>query len=128
AGMTVAIMERKLFGGTCVNTGCTPTKALVASAYAVHMVSRAAEFGVMVDGHTKVDMKRVKARMEAIVSPSTQGVERSLRNAERCTVYHEHARFVSPNEVSVGNDVLAADKIFINVGGRASVPKLPGLD
>jgi pyruvate/2-oxoglutarate dehydrogenase complex dihydrolipoamide dehydrogenase (E3) component len=128
AGMTVAIIERKLFGGTCVNTGCTPTKALVASAYAAHMVNRAAEFGVMVEGHAKVDMKRVKARMEAIVSPSTQGVERSLRNTERCTVYHEHARFVSPREVSVGNDVLAADKVFVNVGGRASVPQMPGLD
>lgn len=128
SGTSVAIIERKLFGGTCVNTGCTPTKALVASAYAARMVSRAAEFGVMVDGPTRVDMKRVKARMAAIVRPSTEGVERSLRNTERCTVYHDHARFVSPREVSVGKDILTADKIFINVGGRASVPDMPGLD
>jgi pyruvate/2-oxoglutarate dehydrogenase complex dihydrolipoamide dehydrogenase (E3) component len=128
SGATVAIIERKLFGGTCVNTGCTPTKALVASAYAAHMVARAAEFGVMVDGQARVDMKRVKDRMRNIVSPSTKGVERSLRNTEHCTVYHDHARFTSPREVAVGNEVLSADKIFINVGGRASVPDMPGID
>jgi pyruvate/2-oxoglutarate dehydrogenase complex dihydrolipoamide dehydrogenase (E3) component len=128
AGMTVAVIERKLFGGTCVNVGCTPTKALVASAYAARMVMRAAEFGVMVDGGARVDMKRVKARMDEIVRPSNKGVERSLRNTERCTVYHDHGRFVSPKEVAVGAEVLKADKIFINVGGRASVPAMPGLD
>jgi pyruvate/2-oxoglutarate dehydrogenase complex dihydrolipoamide dehydrogenase (E3) component len=128
SGATVAIIERKLFGGTCVNTGCTPTKALVASAYAARMVARAAEFGVVVDGKARVDMTRVKDRMRAIVSPSTKGVERSLRKTERCTVYHDHARFVSAHEVAVGNEVLAADKIFINVGGRAIVPDMPGLD
>ncbi len=128
SGMNVAIIERKLFGGTCVNTGCTPTKSLVASAYAAHMVSRAAEFGVIVDGRATVDMKRVKARMEEIFGLSARGVERSLRNTERCTVFHDHAAFLSSREVSVGNDVLRADKIFINVGGRALVPEIPGLD
>jgi pyruvate/2-oxoglutarate dehydrogenase complex dihydrolipoamide dehydrogenase (E3) component len=128
AGETVAIIERKRFGGTCVNVGCTPTKALVASAYAARMVARAAEFGVLVEGGARVDMKRVKARMDEIVRPSTEGVERSLRNTERCTVYHDHARFVSPKEVAVGGEVLRAEKIFINVGGRASVPDMPGLD
>src|SRR5262245_30495854 len=116
SGSTVAIAERKLFGGTCVNTGCTPTKALVASAYAAHMVARAAEFGVMVDGSARIDMKRVKDRMRDIVSPSTKGVERSLRKTERCTVYHDHARFVAPREIAVGSEILSADKIFINVG------------
>jgi pyruvate/2-oxoglutarate dehydrogenase complex dihydrolipoamide dehydrogenase (E3) component len=128
SGMNVAIIERKLFGGTCVNTGCTPTKALVASAYAAHMVNRASDFGVILDGRASVDMKRVKARMEAIFSPSTRGVERSLRNTERCTVYQDHARFVSAREVSTGNETLKAEKIFINVGGRALIPDLPGLD
>ena len=128
SGLNVAIVERKLFGGTCVNTGCTPTKSLVASAYAAHMVRRAAEFGVVVDGRASVDMKRVKDRMRAIVSPSTQGVERSLRKTEGCTVYHGQARFVSPREISIGNETLTADKIFINVGGRALVPDMPGLD
>jgi pyruvate/2-oxoglutarate dehydrogenase complex dihydrolipoamide dehydrogenase (E3) component len=128
SGLNVAICERKLFGGTCVNTGCTPTKSLVASAYAAHMVRRAAEFGVVVDGRATVDMKQVKDRMRAIVSPSTQGVERSLRKTERCTVYHGHARFVSQRGISIGSETLAADKIFINVGGRALIPDMPGLD
>jgi len=128
SGMNVAIIERKLFGGTCVNTGCTPTKALVASAYAAHMVHRAAEFGVILDGLASVDMKEVKARMEAIRGQSTRGVERSLRNTDRCTVYHDHARFISAREISVGNEILKADKIYINVGGRAHVPDMPGLD
>ncbi|QIG50473.1 FAD-containing oxidoreductase [Nordella sp. HKS 07] len=128
SGKTVAIIERKLFGGTCVNTGCTPTKALVASAYAAFLTRRAADFGVMIDSSPRVDIKRVKARMRAIVSPSTTGVERSLRNAENCTVYHDHARFVAPHEVAVGDDVIKADRIFINVGGRAAVPDMPGLD
>jgi pyruvate/2-oxoglutarate dehydrogenase complex dihydrolipoamide dehydrogenase (E3) component len=128
SGQNVAICERKLFGGTCVNTGCTPTKSLVASAYAAHMVRRAADFGVVVGGRASIDMKQVKDRMRAIVSPSTQGVERSLRKTERCTVYQGHARFVSQREVSIGNETLAADKIFINVGGRALVPDMPGLD
>src|SRR5947207_3503417 len=128
AGMRVAIIERGAFGGTCVNTGCPPTKALVASAYAAHMVARASDFGVILNGGASVDMKRVKARMEAIFSPSTRGVERSLRNTERCTVYQDHARFVSAREVSVANEILKAEKIFIHVGGLALIPDIPGLD
>ncbi|TMJ34076.1 MAG: FAD-containing oxidoreductase, partial [Alphaproteobacteria bacterium] len=88
----------------------------------------ASDFGVILDGRASVDMKRVKARMEAIFSPSTRGVERSLRNTERCTVYQDHARFVSAREISAGNETLKAEKIFINVGGRALIPDMPGLD
>jgi pyruvate/2-oxoglutarate dehydrogenase complex dihydrolipoamide dehydrogenase (E3) component len=128
SGQNVAICERKLFGGTCVNTGCTPTKSLVASAYAAHMARRAADFGVIIGGQASIDMKQVKDRMRAIVSPSTQGIERSLRKTERCTVFQGHARFVSPREISIGNETLSSDKIFINVGGRALIPDMPGLD
>ncbi|MBL8895785.1 MAG: FAD-containing oxidoreductase [Rhizobiales bacterium] len=128
SGLNVAVVERKLFGGTCVNTGCTPTKSLVASAYAAHLVRRAADFGVVAGGRASVDMKQVKDRMRAIVSPSTQGVERSLRKTEGCAVYQGHARFVSQREIAIGNETIAADKIFINVGGRALVPDMPGLD
>jgi pyruvate/2-oxoglutarate dehydrogenase complex dihydrolipoamide dehydrogenase (E3) component len=127
SGMKVAIVERKLFGGTCVNTGCTPTKALVASAYAVHTARRGGDYGFTARDIT-VDMKRVKARKDEIAGASTRGVERSLRNLENCTVYTGHARLRSPTEVEVGNDVLTAGKIFLNVGGRASVPEIPGLD
>src|SRR5438874_3270285 len=102
AGMKVAIVERKLFGGTCVNTGCIPTKTLVASAYAAHMARRAADFGVVVDGSVSVDMQRVKARKDAISGQSRVGVETSLKEMKNCTVYEGHARFESPREVSVG--------------------------
>ena len=128
AGMKVAIVERKLFGGTCVNTGCIPTKAMVASAYAAHMVRRAAEFGVDAGGGCGVDMRRVKARKDAISGKSRTGLEAWLKSMVNCTVYEGHARFESPQEVSVGPHRLTAPRIFINVGGRAVVPQMPGLD
>jgi pyruvate/2-oxoglutarate dehydrogenase complex dihydrolipoamide dehydrogenase (E3) component len=127
-GMKVAIIERGLFGGTCVNTGCIPTKAMVASAYAAQMARRAAEYGVSLAGEVRVDMKKVKARKDAIQAPSQTGVENMLRTTPNCAVFNGHARFESPNEVSVGQDRLTAPRIFINVGGRATIPSLPGLD
>ena len=127
-GMQVAIIERARFGGTCVNTGCTPTKALVASAYAAHLARRSAEYGVTIPGPVSVDMKRVKARKDSIAGASSKAVEASLRETENLTVIQGHARFASAREVSVGDAVLSADRIFINVGGRPSVPPVPGLD
>ena len=126
AGMKVAIIERKLFGGTCVNTGCIPTKTLVASAHAAHIARRAADFGVDA-GPVTVDMKRVKARKDAISAKSRTGVESMLRSTANVTVYQGSARFESAREVSVGAARLTADRIFINVGGRAVIPDLPGL-
>jgi pyruvate/2-oxoglutarate dehydrogenase complex dihydrolipoamide dehydrogenase (E3) component len=119
AGMKVAVVERKFFGGTCVNTGCIPTKTLVASAAAAQAVRRAAEYGVTA-GSPAVDMKAVKARKDRIAGASREGVEKSMRGLARGTVYTGHARFESPREVRVGGDVLTAERIFINVGGRAS--------
>jgi pyruvate/2-oxoglutarate dehydrogenase complex dihydrolipoamide dehydrogenase (E3) component len=127
SGMRVAIVERGRFGGTCINTGCTPTKTLVASAYAAHMARRGADFGFSA-GDVMVDMKRVKARKDDVVGLSNHGVERSLKSLENCQVYEAHARFVSPHEVQVGTEILTSDRIFINVGGRAAVPEIPGLD
>jgi pyruvate/2-oxoglutarate dehydrogenase complex dihydrolipoamide dehydrogenase (E3) component len=128
AGMTVAVVERKLFGGTCVNTGCIPTKTLIASAYAIHMARRAADFGAVVEGPVRADMARIRARKDAISGQSRAGVEESLKALENCTIYCDHARFVGPREVQVGEDLLTAERIFINVGGRAVVPPWPGLD
>jgi pyruvate/2-oxoglutarate dehydrogenase complex dihydrolipoamide dehydrogenase (E3) component len=128
AGMKVAIIERKLFGGTCVNTGCTPTKTLVASAYAAHLARRAADFGVTIDGRLGVDMKKVNARKDAVSRRSREGVESWLKQMDNCTVYEGHARFESPTEVSVARTQLTAKRIFINVGGRAQTPAMPGLD
>src|SRR5215468_9534074 len=95
AGMKVAIIERKLFGGTCVNTGCIPTKTMVASAYAARMAQRAAEYGVVIGDSVRVDMKQVKARKDAISGKSSKGVESWLKGMENCTVYEGHGRFES---------------------------------
>jgi pyruvate/2-oxoglutarate dehydrogenase complex dihydrolipoamide dehydrogenase (E3) component len=127
AGQQVAIIERDKFGGTCINTGCTPTKTLVASAYAAHMARRSADFGVNV-GSVSVDMRRVKQRKDDIVTSWSASTEASLRATKNCTVHLGHARFLSPNEVQVGDEKLAAKAIFIDVGGRAAAPPIPGID
>src|SRR3954467_7365094 len=128
AGRKVAVIERKYFGGTCVNSGCTPTKALVASAYAAHVARRHSDYGVTIVGDIGVDMKAVKARKDAIVAPSRNGVERSLKELDGCTVFQGHGAFVGPKALKVGETVLEASEIFINVGGRPTVPPMPGLD
>ena len=128
AGQKVAVIERKFFGGTCVNTGCTPTKTLVASAFAAFLARRASDYGVTIGGPVGVDMQAVKARKDAIAGASRRGVERSLKTLEGCTVYEGHARFVADKKVAVNGSVLEANHIFINVGGRASIPPIPGLD
>ena len=128
AGFHVALVERKYFGGTCVNTGCIPTKTLVASAYAAHLARRAAFYGVTISGNIGVDIKALKARKDAVLGKSRAAVETGLRKLENCTVYEGQARLESPTQVRVGADLLTADKIFLNVGGRATIPSLPGID
>ena len=128
AGWKVAVVEKHKFGGTCVNNGCTPTKAMVASAYAAHVARRAADYGVVLDAAPRIDMKRVKARKDEMVRNSSQGLENWLDGLERVTVYRGHARFVGAKEVSVKSEKLRAEKIFIDVGGRPAVPRMPGID
>jgi pyruvate/2-oxoglutarate dehydrogenase complex dihydrolipoamide dehydrogenase (E3) component len=128
AGMRVAVLERHYFGGTCVNTGCTPTKTMVASAYAARLAHRAGEYGVALTGDISVDMKKVKARKDYVLGFSRRGVERGLRSNANIAVYQGHGRFASPGNVEVGGDMLSAPKIFLNVGGRAFIPPIPGLD
>ena len=128
SGRRVAFIERKLFGGTCVNTGCTPTKALVASAYVAQKARTADAYGVTVPGAVSVDMKAVKARKDQIVLKSRNGLETYLRGMKNCTVFTGHANFESANQVRVGDDLLTAKEIFVNVGGRALIPDFPGVD
>ncbi|MDX1636589.1 MAG: mercuric reductase, partial [Balneolaceae bacterium] len=125
-GMQTVIIERDKFGGTCVNTGCTPTKTLVASARAAYMARRMDDFGVSIDGDVSVDIKKVKARKDVQVKKSTEGVEEWLRGTDNLTVIEGHERFVDQKVVSDGDHRFTADKIFINVGGRAYVP--PGFE
>jgi pyruvate/2-oxoglutarate dehydrogenase complex dihydrolipoamide dehydrogenase (E3) component len=127
AGRKTAIIERKRFGGTCVNTGCIPTKTLIASARVAHLARRATDFGVTIDAPVGVDMARVKARMDAVVQGSRDGLERWLRSTPNLEVVQGHARFESPHTIRVGEALLEAERIFINVGARALVPELPGL-
>ncbi len=127
-GMKIAVVERQLFGGTCVNVGCTPTKALVASARAAHMARRGSDFGVAIGGCVEVDMKQVKARKDAIVGQSNRGITSWLENMENGTVFRGHARFEAPHTVRVDDALLEADKIFLNTGTRAFVPEMPGID
>jgi len=128
AGMSVAMIERHLFGGTCVNTGCMPTKTLIASAYAAHLARRGTEFGVILDAPPRIDMARVKVRADAVSANARIAIERSLRGMQGCTVFPGQARFAGPDTVVVSEERLSAPRIFINVGGRASVPPLPGVD
>ena len=127
AGMKVALVERKLFGGTCVNTGCMPTKTLLASAYAAHLVHRSADYGIVLGDAAQIDMPKVKARADAVSAKARTGIERRLRGMDGCTVFQGHARFESSNVVRVDQEQLTASRIFINVGGRALVPDMPGV-
>src|SRR5215831_1544972 len=128
AGMSVAVIERHLFGGTCVNTGCIPTKEMVASAYAAHVARRGLDYGVVINGDIRADMQIIKSRKDKMSERSRTGIEKTLRELPRCDVYTGHARFQSAHEVAVGNQSLSADRIFINVGARAIVPSMTGLD
>src|ERR1700678_3599999 len=126
-GKKVAIVERKLFGGTCVNTGCIPTKTLVASAYVARKAAQAAEYGVAARD-VSVDMKAVMARKDRVSATFRTGVEGLLRNMANCTVYNGHARFESAHEMRILDETISADEVFLNVGGRAVVPDFPGVD
>lgn len=126
AGYRVAVVERKLVGGTCVNYGCIPTKTLVASAHAAHVARRAGEFGIDI-GDVRVDIAKVKARKDEIMLGDRHGVETWLTGMSGCTLFRGHARFEGPHRLRVGDDLIEADRIFLNVGGRAVIPDFPGL-
>jgi pyruvate/2-oxoglutarate dehydrogenase complex dihydrolipoamide dehydrogenase (E3) component len=128
AGQTVALVERKLLGGTCVNVGCMPTKTQVASAYAAHLARRGADYGVVIDGSVRVDMAKVKARSDTVVRNARNGLAKWLAGMKGLTLCEGHARFEAPDRVRVGDEVLGAPRIFINVGTRPAVPDLPGID
>lgn len=121
-GLKTAVIEKDKFGGTCVNTGCTPTKAMVASARAAHMARRGNDFGVEISGDIKVNLKKVKARKDKLVKNSTEGVEGWLRETNNLTVIEGHARFIENKIIRVGDRTLTAEKIFINTGARPFVP------
>lgn len=125
-GLKTAIIEKSEVGGTCVNNGCTPTKAMSASARAAHFARRGEDFGFSVDNVIKIDMKRVKARKDAIVQASRDSLKEWLEGTKNLTFYKGHARFVDVNRIEVNNHILEADEIFLNVGARPAIP--PGFE
>src|SRR6516225_9783473 len=128
SGRKVAILERQRVGGTCVNTGCIPTKTLIASARAAHVARRGADFGVTIGGPIGVDMPRVKARKDGVVRQSNEGVTNWLAETPNVTLIRGHGRFEGPRTVSVNGTLLEAPEIFINTGGRPTIPPLDGLE
>ena len=126
-GLRTAIIERGLVGGTCVNVGCIPTKTLVASARTAYMAREAARFGVQIPGDIAVDMAAVKARKDEISGASNRGVTRWIEGMDNVDLIRGHASFTGPNAVQINGETIESDKIFINVGGRASVPNWKGL-
>jgi pyruvate/2-oxoglutarate dehydrogenase complex dihydrolipoamide dehydrogenase (E3) component len=127
-GLKTVIIERKLVGGTCVNVGCIPTKTLVGSAKVAYSARQAEQFGVIIDGSVTVDMQRVKERKDAIAGASNKGVTDWLESMEHVSLVRGHARFIGPRQIEVNGDTFEADKIFIDVGARARVPNIEGLD
>jgi pyruvate/2-oxoglutarate dehydrogenase complex dihydrolipoamide dehydrogenase (E3) component len=134
SGRKTAVVERELFGGTCVNVGCTPTKAYVASARTAHVARHAASYGVQVTGEVKVDLAQVKARKDRIIAQSRTGVEKWLRSTQNVSVFAGHARFTGPHAISISDPdgristELSADEFFLNTGTRPVIPKLDGLE
>ncbi|HVN01017.1 MAG TPA: FAD-containing oxidoreductase [Caulobacteraceae bacterium] len=128
AGQRVCLIEREHLGGTCVNDGCIPTKTLVASARVAHVARRAADYGVDVGGAVSVDMARVRARKDAVVQASIDSLTRWIGDAPNVTFVKGEARFVGAHEVEAAGRRVSAPRIFINTGGRATVPDWPGLD
>jgi pyruvate/2-oxoglutarate dehydrogenase complex dihydrolipoamide dehydrogenase (E3) component len=127
SGHKTALIERNLFGGTCVNTGCIPTKTLIASARVAHVAHVAGAYGIGIGGGVEVDMRKVKARKDAVVQASRSGVEEWLRDTPGVSVIHGHARFVGPRSLAVDGVTYDAERIFLNVGGRPSAPAIEGL-
>jgi len=128
AGRKVALIERRRIGGTCVNDGCTPTKTLVASARAAWAVRHAREFGVVVEGPMRVDMKAVRARKDAVVMASVKSLTDWIGGLKTLDYIEASGRFVGQKIVEAGGRRLTAPQIFINTGASASVPDWPGLD
>ena len=127
AGKRTALVEREHLGGTCVNDGCIPTKTLVASARAAHVARRAADYGVRLGGDVAVDMRAVKARKDGVVAQSIESLRKWLASTDRLTLVWGHARFTGPHAIDVNGETLEAPQIFLNVGGRATLPSWPGI-
>lgn len=125
-GWTVALIEREHLGGTCINTGCTPTKTMVACAQVAHYARHAARWGVRA-AEVSVDLPRIVALKDRIVERFRSGKQHQVDSRKNLHLYREHARFVSPKRLQVGDDMLESERVFINTGTRPEIPSIPGL-
>src|SRR5205814_4834051 len=125
-GLKTAVIERKLLGGTCVNTGCIPTKTLIASARAAYTARRGGDYG-FARASARVDMAAVKRRKDRVVRHSVDGLKKWIGGMKHVSLIHGQAKFAAAHRVAVDGRELEAERIFINVGARASVPDLPGI-
>jgi dihydrolipoamide dehydrogenase len=126
-GWSVALIEKAELGGTCINTGCTPTKTMVASAQVAHYARHAEQWGVRA-GQVSVDLPKVVARKDQIVKQWRSGIEKKVQDRKNLHLYRGQAQFTGPHSIRVGNEVLECERIFINSGTRPSIPTLQGLD
>lgn len=124
---SVALIEQKYLGGTCINTGCTPTKAMVASAQVAHYVQQAGRWGIRSSGFS-ADMKAIVARKNEIVSQFRSGQEKQVEKRETLHLFRGRARFTGQHRVQVGDELLESEKIFIDTGSRPAVPAIQGLE
>src|SRR5712691_2633129 len=126
-GKTVALIERKELGGTCINTGCTPTKTMIASAQVAHYARNATRWGVQTTGVT-VDLPAIVARKDRIVQRFRAGHQRRVDARANLHLYRGAARFLTPHSIRVGEQVVEGEQIFIDTGTRPSIPRVPGLE
>ena len=124
---TIAIVEKSAIGGTCVNNGCTPTKALVASARVAHVVKKAHEYGVHAGAYS-INFREVMDRMNAVRLGSRNGLENWITSEEHITLYRGRGYFEEEKVIRVGDELITAENIYINVGTRPRIPDIPGLD
>src|ERR1700694_4322587 len=126
-GLKTALIERRMLGGTCVNYGCHPTKTLIARARVAALAGRAREFGLVLEGSPRVDMRAVKERMDGVVGDARARLGKWIGGMQHVSFIEGHARFASPRMVTVNGRDFEAERIFINVGGRPLVPEMPGI-
>ncbi|MFY9559814.1 MAG: mercuric reductase [Terriglobales bacterium] len=126
-GWTVALVEKGNLGGTCINTGCTPTKTMVHRAQVAHYARNAARWGVLAR-EVGVDLPKIVAQKNQVVQGSRDGQQKNIDRRPNVRLYRGKAQFTGPHQIKVGDEALESQRIFINTGGRAAIPPIPGLD
>jgi len=126
-GWSVALIEEKDLGGTCINVGCTPTKTMLHRAQVAHYARNAARWGVNA-ANVSVDLAKIVAQKDEVVLSFRGGQQKQVDKRAKLRFHRGHARFVGPHQLKVADDLIESEKIFIDTGGRPNIPAIPGLD